>query len=245
MLSLPHKNLARYLLRNFKQDNTYTHDRDNTMKTERFGIIPKNAKLLDFAPYYVTKDGKTVYSMITGKPMSQHLQKMTTGKPGYLQVFLRHHDGTSHWNKVHRLVAKCFVVNYKPSTHKEVGHKDNNKQNNNYTNLYWTDHKGNYEDAIKSGLNILGQKDRADGKPAPMKGKKQSASAKAKMAAAKIGVNHPKFKGWYTYGGLKYPSLSLLAKAMGTYPVKVHRMFERGEILFEAKDFVSVPGCIL
>jgi hypothetical protein len=101
----------------------------------RFGLIPKNAKLLDFAPYYVSKDGKVVFSMITGKIISQHRDHR-----GRLQVFLRHSDGSKHWHKVHRLVASLFVVNYKPSTQREVGWADNNRGNNCYTNLYWAEH---------------------------------------------------------------------------------------------------------
>ena len=198
---------------------------------ERFGIIPNNAKLLDFAPYYVTNDGLTVYSMITGKPLKQHLQKLTTGKPGYLQVWLKHKDGTSHWHKVHRLVAKLFVVNYKPSTNKEVGHKDNNKQNNHYKNLYWTDHGGNIRDAIKSGLSIFGRNNPEH----PRLGKKHSKESKSAMSAAKLGENHPKFKGWYVYEGKQYSSLQELATALGTYVMKAQRMFKKGLIKFKPK----------
>lgn len=205
---------------------------ETTNKKPRFGIIPKNAKLLDFASYYVTKDGLTVYSMISARPLKQALQKMTTGKPGYLKVWLLHKDGTSHWHSVHRLVAKLFVVNYKPSEYKEVGHKDNNKLNNHYKNLYWTDHVGNIRDAINSGVNIFGRNDPQ--RPSHMKGKKHKATTKALMSTAKLGMKHPKFKGWYKYAGLEYPSLNQLAQAIGTYAVKARRMFDRGEITFRA-----------
>ena len=213
------------------------------MKTERFGIIPKNAKLLDFAPYYVTKDGSTVFSMISGRPIKQRIQTLTRvnkkgeriTKPGYVQVWLRHKDGVYHWHKVHRLVASLFVVNYKPSTQKEVGHKDNNKLNNHYTNLYWTDHRGNVHDAIKSGLNIFGKNDLSGGRTHWMSGVKHTDGAKKLMSLAKVGEKHPKFKGWYIYEGNKYSSFGQLAEVMGTYTMKVKRMFDKGVIAFEPK----------
>jgi hypothetical protein len=96
--------------------------------------LPPNAKMLDFASYYVSRDGRTVYSMITGKPLKQILSR------GSYQVWLVHKDGTSHWHKVNRLVAQCFVVNYKISSHKLVGYKDGNKLNNHYTNLQWVNY---------------------------------------------------------------------------------------------------------
>lgn len=102
----------------------------------RFGIIPKNAKFLDFAPYYVTKDGKTVFSMLTGKAMKQHIYTSQYNRQS-LKVFLRHKDGTKRWHNVHRLVASLFVVNYKISTHKTVKHRDDNTFNNSHTNLVW------------------------------------------------------------------------------------------------------------
>lgn len=208
-----------------------------------YWVVPKDAKLLDFAPYWVTKDGKTVFSMITGKPLKQTRQKLTwvdcngnkKHKSGYFKVWLKHKDGTSHWHSVHRLVAKLFVVNYKPSVYKEVGHKDNDKQNNHYTNLYWTDHKGNIRDAIKSGLNVFGRNDLQSGRVHWRKGKKHSAEVKKLMSAAKLGEKHPKFKGWYLYDGKKYSSLQQLADVMGTYPMKIRRMLKKGLIKFEAK----------
>lgn len=106
---------------------------------KRFGLIPVNAKLLSFAPYYVTKDGKTVFSMITGKPIKQNLE-IRGNKRAYYRVWLRHKDGTKHWHKVSRLVASLFVMNYKPSTQGEVGWTDGNSLNNSHTNLYWASH---------------------------------------------------------------------------------------------------------
>jgi len=112
--------------------------------------VPKNAKLLSFAPYWVSNDGSIVYSLLSGRTIVQHPKSLGIGgllgkgargpagkTGGPLRVYLRHHDGTCHWHEVGRLVAQCFVVNYKVSSHKIVAYKDNNKQNNNYKNLVW------------------------------------------------------------------------------------------------------------
>lgn len=122
----------------------------------RFGIIPKGAKLLSFAPYYVTKDGKTVFSMLTGKVMKQHVCVSERNKQT-LKVCLRHKDGTKHWHSVHRLVASLFVVNYKISTHKTVKHRDNDVFNNSYTNLVWyAGKKGRYPKSVR--LSTTGER---------------------------------------------------------------------------------------
>lgn len=200
--------------------------------------IPPGAKLLPFAPYYITKDGKTVFSMITWRPLKQHLQVLNmldkdgNKRKGYLQVFLKCKDGKSRWFRVHRLVAMMFVRNYKPGKYKVVGHKDNDKLNNYYKNLYWTDYKGNMRDAINSGLDVFGRNSLNEH---PRQGKKASAETKQKQSQAKLGENHPKFKGWYVYEGARYPSMNQLGKAVGKHAVQVQRMVNRGEVTFEAK----------
>ena len=42
---------------------------------------------------------------------------------------------------VHRLVAEAFIPN--PNNYKEINHKDENKSNNNISNLEWCTHKYN------------------------------------------------------------------------------------------------------
>lgn len=67
---------------------------------------------------------------------------------GYLAVHLSK-NGISKWYSVHRLVALAFIEQ------KEgldiVNHIDNNPQNNNATNLEWTDYKGNMQHASRQG----------------------------------------------------------------------------------------------
>lgn len=50
---------------------------------------------------------------------------------------------------VHRLVAIAFIEN--PDNLPQVGHKDHDRENNNWENLYWTTPKQNTADGIRDG----------------------------------------------------------------------------------------------
>ena len=54
-----------------------------------------------------------------------------------------------HKEYVHRLVAKHFLPN--PDNLPQVGHKDNNKENNSVSNLYWCTGSRNIRDAHQTG----------------------------------------------------------------------------------------------
>lgn len=56
--------------------------------------------------------------------------------------------------KVHRLVAITFIPN--PDNKKCVCHKDNNKSNNNISNLYWGTHSENTKQAFNDWLIVSG-----------------------------------------------------------------------------------------
>lgn len=68
------------------------------------------------------------------------IRKQTLGKDGYLRVILKH-NGKSKNFSVHRLVAKAFLKNV--FNYPEVNHKDENKTNNNVSNLEWCTRKYN------------------------------------------------------------------------------------------------------
>lgn len=53
---------------------------------------------------------------------------------------------------VHILVAKAFIAN--PNNYPEVNHIDGDKSNNCIENLEWTDHSGNIQHALKTGLMV-------------------------------------------------------------------------------------------
>lgn len=64
----------------------------------------------------------------------EKILKQTKDKDGYLYVGLCK-QGKIKMCKVHRLVAKAFIAN--PNNLQQVNHKDENKTNNNVTNLEW------------------------------------------------------------------------------------------------------------
>lgn len=53
---------------------------------------------------------------------------------GYVSVAL-YKNGIAKTKKIHRLVAEAFISN--PNNFSQVNHKDENKKNNNVTNLEW------------------------------------------------------------------------------------------------------------
>ena len=80
-------------------------------------------------------------------------------KNNYYQVSITV-QGKSKAFKIHRLVAKAFLLNVENKPY--VNHKDGNKLNNNLSNLEWCTAKENTLHAIKAGLidtsnNYLGK----------------------------------------------------------------------------------------
>lgn len=86
----------------------------------------------------------------------------------YMYVSIRFADGKMKSRRVHVLLAKAFIFNPDPKKLKIVGHKDNNKHNNNLSNLYWTTNQANTQKAIDDGLNI-GNKAENDDQSHPIK----------------------------------------------------------------------------
>ena len=70
-------------------------------------------------------------------------------KTGYRQVILSKNYKNKYVN-VHRLVAEAFIPN--PNNYKEINHIDENKLNNNVSNLEWCTQKENQEHAYRIGL---------------------------------------------------------------------------------------------
>ena len=66
--------------------------------------------------------------------------KQTKDKDGYLRVILQKNKKRKICT-VHRLVAETFIPN--PENKPQVNHKDENKQNNNVSNLEWSNAKEN------------------------------------------------------------------------------------------------------
>jgi hypothetical protein len=110
---------------------------------------------------------------------------------------------------VHRLVCASFHGT-QPDGKPWVNHKDGVKDNNDADNLEWSSISENIQHAVDTGL-----RKRITGSDHWNHGKTFSADTKALMAAAKLGENHPKFKGWYCHGGVRYASTEAASVATG------------------------------
>lgn len=86
--------------------------------------------------YQVSNQGR-VKSLKFGK---EKILKSGKDKDGYLKVDLCK-DGKKKTCQVHRLVAQAFIDN--PSNLEQVNHKDEDKTNNNVSNLEWCSAKYN------------------------------------------------------------------------------------------------------
>jgi hypothetical protein len=139
---------------------------------------------------------------------------LKTGKHslGYCVVSLDYQAPT----KLHRVVALAFIPN--PDNKPEVNHIDHNKQNNRVDNLEWVTHSENIQASYTGGFRVSkrGDKHHRYGKTIPE-------SARSAMSEAKMGENHPKFKGWYIIDETKYSSANQAAKALGIHPIMVSR----------------------
>ena len=91
----------------------------------------------DYEGLYMVSNWGGVKSIKFGK---ERILKLTKDKDGYLIVNL-YKNNKSKTFKVHRLVAEVFLPN--PNNLPQVNHKDENKQNNIYTNLEWISHIDN------------------------------------------------------------------------------------------------------
>ena len=101
--------------------------------------------------FYITNYG-SVYKKINNKFEKRNTR--INERNGYVYSSIKYKDenikkGTQ---RVHILVAKCYIPNPDPYNLILVGHKDNNKQNNIYTNLYWTTNQENTKKASDDGL---------------------------------------------------------------------------------------------
>lgn len=93
--------------------------------------------------------GYTIYE--NGTILGKTGKKMTPGVDGrgYHFVFI-YNNGIKNTEKIHRLVAKCFIPN--PENKPQVNHKDGNKDNNCLNNLEWVTQSENMRHAFRLGL---------------------------------------------------------------------------------------------
>lgn len=93
---------------------------------------------------FLVDENFNFYSKRTGKKLTPYI-----GTDGYLQVQYRKENQKSHHNRVHVILAHCFIQN--PNNYKYVNHKDSNKLNNNLENLEWCTNSYNVKHGWNSG----------------------------------------------------------------------------------------------
>ena len=197
-------------------------------------LKPKGITLENLKEYTITEDGN-VWSTVR-KP--KYLKGLT--KPdGYKLYYLKDDNGNSRWYYAHRLVAMAYIPN--PENKSDVDHMDNNKSNNHVSNLQWVTHAENIQLSFTRDGKTMprGEDHWAYGKRG-----EHSPETIAKMSEAKTGENHPKFKGWYKYDDKLFASCRELADYIGTYTMKVYKMYKKGLIEFLPKQTnltISIP----
>jgi hypothetical protein len=149
---------------------------------------------------------------------------------GYKQVSIKLDTGGRGFPYVHRLVAARFIPN--PEGKPDVNHIDGNKGNNDVRNLEWCTESENTRHAYATGLMKAKQ-----GVEHHRYGKPHDAETKAKMAAAKLGENHPKFKGWYITPAGRFASANAGAVANNTCAKQVAKWCKGGKMVAQGWDF--------
>jgi hypothetical protein len=109
--------------------------------------------LIEANGYQISNYGRVKSLNYYDEPGRHYILKLREArKGGYLKADIDKHN----WRpSVHRLVAMYFIPN--PEILPLVLHKDNNKQNNHYSNLYWGTFSKNRQDyiehTIKTGIS--------------------------------------------------------------------------------------------
>ncbi len=93
---------------------------------------------------FLVDENYNLYSKRTGRKLSP-----SKGADGYMQVQYTTKDNKSHHNRVHVILAHCFIPN--PNNYKYVNHIDSNKSNNSLDNLEWCTNSYNVYHGWHSG----------------------------------------------------------------------------------------------
>lgn len=87
---------------------------------------------------YLIDDNLKIYSKRTGLELTPHM-----GSDGYMQVTYRDENQKMRHERLHVILAHCFIPN--PNHYKYVNHIDQNKINNDLTNLEWVTNSNNVQ----------------------------------------------------------------------------------------------------
>lgn len=127
--------------------NSKQYSGSKTNNPKKKSIIWK--PIWGFSKYVVSSNGK-VMNIKSGKCLKPCMPG------GYYCVSMRNNQGKKKTNLVHRFVAQCFIKNI--NNYDQVDHIDNNKLNNNVSNLRWatqTINSKSYHDNFKAKRIIL------------------------------------------------------------------------------------------
>lgn len=87
---------------------------------------------------------------------SERIMKPAMDNGGYLRTMLKRDDGIIHTIKVHRIIAKTFILN--PFNKPEVNHKNSIRSDNRIINLEWVNHRENVKHSFTNKMqNNLGE----------------------------------------------------------------------------------------
>lgn len=182
--------------------------------------------------YHVSRDGETVLNTKTGR--SLHIgDQLIDGKPtGYKYVTLLFENGEYECKRiaVHRLVLIAFrgINPLKPWTNHKNGIRSDNKLNN----LEWMTVKEN----IRHSFEVLGRV-MPKGKDSGNYGRKASKETKHKQSIAKLGRDHPKYKGIYIVNGERFYSALECQRSTGIHQKTVIRRCKSPK----NKDYSFIP----
>lgn len=110
--------------------------------------------------YYISKRGRLFSRYNLGGVLtysSWRELKCRIDKGGYRVKQIKV-DGISKAAYIHRLVAEAYVYNPDPKNKIYVCHKDNNRLNNYYKNLYWGTPTENMQQCARDGRTLKGDK---------------------------------------------------------------------------------------
>ena len=110
--------------------------------------MPKKVWIKGFEGLYKISENGKVFTYKGGKgtiTVGSEL-KQCQGTKGYLQLRLYDSQGIGHTVRIHKLVAETFINN--PDNLPQIDHIDNDKLNNDITNLRWVTNQVNTEKAL-------------------------------------------------------------------------------------------------
>ena len=113
-------------------------------------------KIPNYSDIYTVTDCGIVYTT-SGDQKRQ--KSVFIDKKGYGCITLsapRLGKGKSKMIRIHKIVASAWIPN--PENKLFVLHRDDNKSNNNISNLYWGDYFDNARDSARNGKAITGER---------------------------------------------------------------------------------------